>query len=61
MKIEELLKNECITDSTLIIAETDREEKITKEIKNIDIKIIDKRKYGRAYIVFLKKINRKEE
>ena len=30
-----------------------------KEINNIEI--IDKRKYGRANILFLKKMNRKEE
>ena len=60
--ITELIKNACITDDTLIIAETDEEEKIIKQIEEIkNIEIIDKRKYGRAHILFLKKISRKEE
>lgn len=60
--INELIKNENITQHTLIIAETDEEERILKQIKEINnIEIIDKRKYGRANILFLKKLNRKEE
>ena len=58
--IEGLIKN--IAEDTLIIAETDEEEKITKQIDEIKgIEIVDKRKYGRAYILFLKKMNGKEE
>ena len=36
-----------------IIIETDDEIRILKEIENIKIKIVDKRKYGRATIIFL--------
>lgn len=58
----ELIKNKSLTQDTLIIAETDEEEKILTQIEEIDeIEIIDKRKYGRANILFLKKISRKEE
>ena len=39
-------------DNTIII-ETDDEIRILKEIENIKIKIVDKRKYGRATIIFL--------
>ena len=60
--IEELIKNENLTEDSLIIAETDEEEKVTKQIEEIKgIDILDKRKYGRAYILFLKKMNGKEE
>ena len=39
-----------------------KEERITKQIENFkEIEIIDKRKYGRAHIIFLKKMNGKEE
>ena len=50
MKIKEfgIAKNE-----SLIIIETDDEQRILKEIGNIEIKIVDKRKYGRATIIFL--------
>ena len=58
----ELLKNNNITDDSLIIAETDEEEKIIRQIEELKkIDIIDKRKYGRAHILFLKKMNGKEE
>ena len=60
--IEELEKNEILTEDTLIIAETDEEEKVLKQINEIKrIEVIDKRKYGRANILFLKKMNGKEE
>ncbi len=62
LSIYELIKNENLTEDTLIIAETDEKEKILKEIEEINhIEIIDTRKYGRANIIFLKKMNRKEE
>ena len=41
----------------LIILETDDEKRILDEIKNIKVKIVDKRKYGRATIMFLKEDN----
>ena len=60
--IYELIKNKILKPDTLIIAETDEKEKIEKQIEEIkNIEIIDKRKYGRANIFFLKEINRKEE
>ena len=59
--IKLLNENNNITNETILITETD-DEKIIKQIEEINnIEIIDKRKYGRAYILFLKKINRKEE
>ena len=60
--ISELLKNEYLDERTLIIAETDEEEIIIKQLKKIkNIEITDKRKYGRVHILFLKKMNAKEE
>ena len=60
--INELIQNNLLNEETLIMAETDEKEKLLKQIEEIkEIKIIDKRKYGRANIFFLKKINRKEE
>ena len=60
--IKLLLENNNITEDSLIIAETDDDKRVIEQIniyKNIEL--IDKRKYGRAYILFLKKISRKEE
>ena len=55
--INEILKFKMITKESLIIVETDDGEKITNNIMNIkNIEITDKRKYGRAYIFFLRSI-----
>lgn len=60
--IEELVKNNNLTQETIIIAETDEKERILKQVEEIDrIEVEDERKYGRAYILFLKKMNGKEE
>lgn len=62
LAICKLNENKNLIKDTLIIAETDMEEEILEQIKEInEIQLIDKRKYGRANILFLKKINRKEE
>lgn len=49
-----LIECGCIEKKTLIIAETDEEERIIKQIENINVRIIDKRKYGRANLLFLR-------
>ena len=43
-----ITKEEC-----LIIIETDDEQRIQKQIKELEVEIVDKRKYGRATIIFL--------
>ena len=53
-----LIEGNLINENTLIIAETDEEKRIIKELEEFkNIEIIDKRKYGRAQILFLKKNN----
>ena len=60
--IKELLNQNIITINTQIIAETAEEEKVLHQIEEIpNIEIIDKRKYGRAHILFLRKISGKGE
>ena len=44
-----------ISDETLIILETDDEEKVLHKINVLKFEIIDKRKYGIAHIIFLQK------
>lgn len=48
-----LIKLELITNNTKIIIETDEEEKIINKLNENLFKINDKRKYGRAIILFL--------
>lgn len=53
--IEELMKCSLIKKETVIIIETDEVQRDTEEIeKNERLKIIDKRKYGRANLIFVK-------
>ena len=53
--LEIMLNLKYVTKDTLIIVETDEVERILEEIKKLKIEIIDRRKYGRANIIFLKK------
>ena len=52
--VEIILKNKLANDNSTIIIETDEEEKILRELEKIEIAVIDKRKYGRAVLIFLK-------
>ena len=38
----------------IMILETDDEQRILREIESEEVRIVDKRKYGRATIIFLK-------
>ena len=49
-----ILENGLVSEDSTIIIETDEEEKILREIEKIEIKKTDKRKYGRAILIFLK-------
>lgn len=53
--LEKIVEYNMLKTDGQIILETDDEERIINEIKNIDIEINDKRKYGRATIIFLNK------
>lgn len=52
--IQLLLKNNLLNDESIIIVETD-EEKVINKINELDIDMIDKRKYGRANLIFWQK------
>ena len=51
--LEKILQFNIAKEESQIIIETDDAERIKKEIKNLDVEIVDKRKYGRATIIFL--------
>ena len=53
--LETLLLLKSIDDETLIILETDILEKVLEDIENLELQVIDQRKYGRANIIFLKR------
>ena len=52
--LKKIIKFEMATNESIIIVETDDEKRILKEIEDLEVKIVDKRKYGRATIIFLK-------
>ena len=52
--LNKIIDLKLINSNGFIILETDDEKRILEEIKNIKVKIVDKRKYGRATIIFLK-------
>ena len=52
--VEIILENKLANDKSTIIIETDEEKKILRELEKIEIEITDKRKYGRAILIFLK-------
>jgi 16S rRNA (guanine966-N2)-methyltransferase len=53
--LEMIVKKDIIKTDGIIILETDDEKRILKDIEEINVAIIDKRKYGRANIIFLNK------
>lgn len=52
--LKKIVELELVKQEGNIIVETDDEQRILKEIEKIKVKIVDKRKYGRATIIFLK-------
>ena len=54
--IEIIFQNNLIKENAIIIIETDDKENITNQLKNIKCEINDIRKYGRAYLIFIKRM-----
>ena len=52
--VEILINKKLVNEDSNMIIETDNEEKILEELEKKQIEITDKRKYGRAVLLFLK-------
>ena len=52
--MEKIIEFKLVDINTKIIIETDDEKRILKQIEKMDVEITDRRKYGRATIIFLK-------
>lgn len=50
-----ILEKEILKEDSYIIIETDEEKRIIEQIKKLELDIVDQRKYGRAYLIFLQK------
>ena len=53
ISLEKIIEYELVNENTKIIVETDDETRILNQIEKMDVEITDKRKYGRATIIFL--------
>lgn len=51
-----ITENNNLNEDGLIILETDELDRILKQIDKLKIEIIDQRKYGRVYLIFLKEV-----
>lgn len=51
--IELIYKYNMKSEDGIIIAETDEPEIIEKQLEELNVEIKDKRKYGRAYLIFI--------
>ena len=52
--IEKIIAQGNLKKEGIMILETDDEQRILREIESEEVRIVDKRKYGRATIIFLK-------
>ena len=50
-----ILEKELIKQESIVIIETDREEEIEKQLEDLSIEVVSKRKYGRVHLIFLQK------
>lgn len=55
--VNKIMELDLLKKDGVIIIETDEEERILKELQNINVNVYDLRKYGRVRLIFL---NRKE-
>ena len=52
--IKHIIEQKMIDENSVIIIETDDEQRILKDLENLEIEVTDIRKYGRAALIFLK-------
>lgn len=51
--VKMLLESNLLKEESVIIIETDQDKKVKEQLKSLNIEIMDERKYGRAYLIFL--------
>jgi len=53
--VNKLINLDLLKTDSLIIVETDKEERVEQALKNLNVNIVNKRKYGRVHLIFLNK------
>ncbi len=51
--LSRLLELKLLNKDAIIVAETDEPERVRKEIENLNVEIVDTRKYGRVTLMFI--------
>lgn len=54
--IKIILDKNLIDEDSIVIIETDEEERIVQQIERLNIEITNQRKYGRAHLIFVRKV-----
>mgnify|MGYP001625229437 FL=1 len=50
-----ILEGDILKPDTIMIIETDQKGRILEELSEVNVEVIDERKYGRAQLIFLRK------
>ncbi len=53
--VKKMIDLDLVSNKSLIIIETDEEERVIKQIDELEVDITNKRKYGRVHLIFIKK------
>ena len=53
--IKIILEGDILKPETIMIIETDQKGRILEELSEVNVEVIDERKYGRAQLIFLRK------
>ena len=53
--VKKLLDLNLLNSESLVIIETDEEERVVKQINELEVEIVNKRKYGRVHLIFVKR------
>ena len=51
--VKMILEKKLVKKDSIIIIETDQEKQVKEQLQDLNIEIMDERKYGRAYLIFL--------
>lgn len=54
--IKIILDKNLINDDSIVIVETDEEQRVINQIKELNVEVVNQRQYGRAHLIFVKKV-----
>lgn len=54
--IKIILDKNLINEDSIVIIETDEEQRVINQIKELNVEVVNQRQYGRAHLIFVRKI-----